>query len=139
MTTARRLLCLALLPLTLAACGSASASKGDAQASPEGVVRVAYQDLAAGEFGKVCDLVLPDARAKFTRIGSDCQTYLAKQYDPTKRAGLTAVKIDASMTRTNGDTAVVPQDAVTFHGQPSSDADTTTAKQDGKWWLTLDQ
>ena len=138
MTTARRLVCTALMPLALSACGGSS-SAADAQSSPEGLVRTAYQDLAAGEFGKVCDLVLPDARAKFTRIGSDCQGYLAKQYDPAKRAALKGVKIDASRTRTNGDTAVVPEDAVTFRGQPSSDADTTTAKQDGKWWLTLDQ
>jgi hypothetical protein len=119
------------LPLLLTACSGG----GGAQSSPQSLTAAVYDDVHAGEFGKACALVLPAAMARFTAAGTDCQSFFAKQYDPGKRAGLADVKVDAKAVQVNGDTAVVPESAVTFGGRPSSDGDTKLALRDGKWFV----
>lgn len=121
-----------LLPLLLITSCSGS---GDDQSSPQALTVTLYKDLHAGEFAKVCALALPALLQRFTATGSDCQTYLGKKYDPTARAGFANVKVDAKAVQVNGDTAVVPESAVTFGGQPSSDGDTKLALRDGKWFV----
>jgi len=120
------------LPLLLTACSGG----GGTQSSPQSVTAAVYEDVHAGEFAKVCGLVLPASMARFTAAGTDCQSFFAKQYDPGRRAGLKDVKVDAKAIQVNGDTAVVPESAVTFGGHPSSDGDTKVALQDGKWFVT---
>lgn len=120
------------LPLLLTACSGG----GGIQSSPQSVTAAVYDDLHAGEFSKACALVLPTTMARFTAAGTDCQSFFAKQYDPGKRAALKDVKVDAKAIEVNGDTAVIPESAVTFGGHPSSDGDTKVALQDGKWFVT---
>ena len=120
------------LPLLLTACSGGGAGT---QSSPQSLTTAVYDDVHSGEFSKVCALVLPEARHLFTDSGTDCQSFLAKHYDPTARAGLADVKVDAKAIQVNGDTAVVPESAVTFGGHPSSDGDTKVALQDGKWFV----
>ncbi len=120
------------LPLLLTACSGG----GGTQSSPQSLTTAVYDDLHAGEFGKACALVLPASLQRFTATGGDCQSYLGKKYDPTARAAFADVKIDAKAIQVNGDTAVVPESAVTFGGHPSSDGDTKVALQDGKWFVT---
>lgn len=119
------------LSLLLTAC-----SGGGTQSSPQSLTAAVYDDVHAGEFGKACALVLPASLQQFTATGGDCQSYLGKKYDPTARAGFADVKVDAKAIQVNGDTAVVPESAVTFGGHPSSDGDTKVALQDGKWFVT---
>ncbi len=120
------------LPLLLTACSGG----GGTQSSPQSLTAAVYDDVHAGEFSKACALVLPAALQRFTATGGDCQTYLGKKYDPTARAAFADVKVDAKAIQVNGDTAVVPESAVTFGGHPSSDGDTKVALQDGKWFVT---
>ncbi len=120
------------LPLLLTACSGG----GGAQSSPQSLTAAVYDDVHAGEFSKACALVLPAALQRFTATGGDCQSYLGKKYDPTARAAFADVKVDAKAIQVNGDTAVVPESAVTFGGHPSSDGDTKVALQDGKWFVT---
>ncbi len=120
------------IPLLLTACSGG----GGTQSSPQSLTTAVYDDVHAGEFAKACALVLPAALQRFTASGGDCQTYLGKKYDPTARAGFADVKVDAKAVQVNGDTAVVPESAVTFGGHPSSDGDTKVALQDGKWFVT---
>jgi len=119
------------LPLLLAACSGG----GGTQSSPQSLTAAVYDDFHAGEFSKACALVLPAALQRFTATGGDCQTYLGKKYDPTARAEFADVKVDAKAIQVNGDTAVVPESAVTFGGHPSSDGDTKLALRDGKWFV----
>ena len=121
------------LPVLLAAC---SGSGGGAQSTPQSLAAAVYDDLHAGEFAKICDLVLPDARHRFADAGTDCQTYFGKKYNPSVRAGFADVKVDAKAVQVNGDTAVVPESALTFSGHPSSDGDVTVALRDGKWFVS---
>ncbi len=120
------------LPLLLAACSGG----GGTQSSPQSLTAAVYDDVHAGDFGKVCGLLLPEALKRITDTGVDCQTYLAKHYDSKARAGFADVKVDAKAIQVNGDTAVVPESAVTFGGHPSSDGDTKLALHDGKWFVT---
>ena len=113
------------LPLLLTACSGG----GGTQSSPQSLTVAVYDDVHAGEFSKVCGLLLPEALKRITDTGVDCQRYLTKHYDPTARAGFADVKA----IQVNGDTTVVPESAVTFGGQPSNDGDTKVALQDGKW------
>ncbi len=123
-----------LPPLLLAA---ACSGGGDgSQSSPQALTRAVYEDLHAGQFAKACALVLPASLQRFTATGGDCQTYLGKKYDPTARAAFADVKVDAKAIQVNGDTAVVPESAVTFGGHPSSDGDTKVELRDGKWFVT---
>ena len=96
----------------------------------------AYEHIAAGEFGQACALYLPDARAAFAAAGTDCRSYLAGQYDPQEREAVRDVRVDPAEVERNGDTALVPEQAVTFGGRPSDDEDTPTVEQDGRWWLS---
>jgi len=92
-----------------------------------------YDDVHSRDFAKVCGLLLPEALKRITDTGVECQSFLAKHYDPKARAGFADVKVDAKAIQVNGDTAVVPESAVTFGGRPSSDGDTKVALRDGKW------
>lgn len=122
MTTARRRLALPLaFPLLASGCGGGG---GGDQSSPEGVVAAAYTHIADGEFEQACALVLPDARGAFTAVGTDCQTFLAGKYDQQDREAFRDVRVDPAKIERNGDTAVVPEEAVTFAGRPSDDEDT---------------
>lgn len=128
---------IAALTVALAAgCSAdpATSSKAD-QSSPEALTRSAYRDIHAGDFEALCRLVLPSLMPRFTASGTDCQSFMANHYDASTRARMVDVKVDASRTRRNGDTAVVPQSGVTFAGQPSNDSDTKTVRSDGKWWI----
>ena len=130
-----------LVPLLAVACSGssgsgASGSGGDDRSTPAGLTTTLYRHLAAGEFEKVCGLFGPVALKRITDTGADCQTFLAKHHDQAARAGLRDVKGDAGAIRVNGDTAVVPESAVTFGGQPSHDGDTQESKQDGRWGVS---
>ena len=130
----RRLAVVLTVPLLAAGCGGAGG--GDQQSSPEAVVAAVYNHVAAGEFEQVCALVLPDRRGAFAAAGTDCQTYVARNYDQQQRAAFRDVRVDTGKIRRDGDTAVVPEAAVTFGGRPSHDSDTMTVRKDGKWWIT---
>lgn len=129
----RRLAVVLVVPLLVAGCGGGGT---DEQSSPEAVVAAAYTHIAAGEFEQACALVLPDARGAFTAGGTDCQTYLARKYDPQEREAFRDVRVDTAKVEHDGDTALVPEQAVTFGGRPSNDDDTPTVRKDGKWWVT---
>lgn len=123
-----------LAPLLATACsGSSGGSGGGDRSSPEALTATVYRDLEAGLFGKVCGLFLPEALKCVTDTGVDCQTFLAKHYDPAARARFKDVKVDAGAVRVNGDTAVVPESAVTSGGRPSHDGDTKVAKTGSEW------
>lgn len=128
----RRLVVVLVVPLLAAGCGGG----GSEQSSPEAVVSAAYTHIASGEFEQACALFLPDARGAFAAAGTDCQSFLAGHYNPQGRDTFRDVRVDPAKVQRNGDTAVVPEEAVTFGGQRSSDEDTPTVKQDGKWWVT---
>lgn len=132
-TAWRRLAVVLAVPLLTAGCGG---SGGDGQSSPEAVVAAVYTHIAVGEFEQACALVLPDSRGAFAAAGTDCQTFLAGKYDAGERVGFRDVRVDPTKVERNGDTAVVPEDAVTFGGRPSDDEDTPAVRQDGKWWVT---
>lgn len=140
-----RLAVAAVVALLAAGCGGggggAGAGGGGAgdkteQSSPEAVVAAAYRHIAAGEFEQSCALVLPDARGAFAAAGTDCQSFLARKYDQQEREAFRDVRVDTTKIRRDGDTAVVPEAAVTFGGRPSHDDDTPTVRKDGKWWVT---
>ena len=122
-------------PLLLASCSGGGNSRTDDRSSPQALTVTVYDDLHAGEFAKVCGLLLPEAAKRIRDTGADCQTYLAKKYDTTARAAFARVKVDAKAIQVNGDTAVVPESAVTFDGRPSSDGGTKVALRDGKWFV----
>ena len=121
-----------LVPLLAAAC-SGSGDGGADRSSPQALTVTVYDDIHAGSFGKLCGLLLPEALKRITDTGVDCQTYLAKHYDATARAGFADPKVDKAAITVNGDTAVVPESAVTFGGKPSHDGDTKVALKGGKW------
>ncbi len=120
-----------LLPLLLTASCSGS---GDDQSSPQSLTAAVYKDLHAGHFQKACALVSPAALKRITDTGSDCASYIADHVDGAKRASYIDVKVDAKAIQVNGDTAVVPESAVTFGGQPSSDGDDKVILLNGKWF-----
>jgi hypothetical protein len=116
--------------------GAGSRATGGAdQSSPEALTRAAYRNIHAGNFEALCRLILPDQLPRFAASGSDCQTYMADHYTPEERSQLGGVMVDASKIQRNGDTAVVPESAVTFSGRPSSDDDTKVVRSNGKWWI----
>ena len=43
------------------------------------------------------------------------------------------MKVESAVIRVNGDTAVVPDSAVTFGGMPSHDGNTQESRQGGTW------
>lgn len=123
-----------LVPLLAAACSGGSGSSGGAdRSSPQALTVTIYEDIHTGAFGKLCGLFLPEALKRITDTGVDCQTFLARHYDKTARAAFAGVKVDKNAIRVNGDTAVVPESAVTFGGHPSRDGDTKMTLTDGKW------
>jgi hypothetical protein len=83
----------------------------------------------------VCRLILPDQLPRFAASGSDCQTFMADHYPAELLAKIRDVGIDTSKIRRNGDTALIPEDAVTFGGEPSNDDDTKVVRRNGKWWI----
>jgi hypothetical protein len=117
------------LAFLAAACG------GGSQGSPEAVVRAVYERLGQGEFEQVCELVLPSLVAQYERMGGTCQLAVSQQYDEEDRASFVDVQVDPDLIEVNGDTATVPESAVTFAGEPSSDGSTDLVRQDGKWWI----
>lgn len=106
------------------------------QSSPEAVVPAAYERIAAGEFEQACALVPPESRGAFAAAGTACQTFLAGKYDQQDREAFRDVRVDAAKIERDGDTALVPEAAVTFGGRPSDDEETPTVRADGKWWVT---
>ena len=117
--------------LILVACGVGP------QDSPAGVVSALYERLAAGEFGKACELVLPETRDALAKSGGNCESAFARLYPADKRKAIEDVAVDEKKVERNGDTARVPESAVTFGGEPSTDAATQTVRRDGKWWVTV--
>lgn len=125
-----------LLPAALCVVAmTVSAGCGGGQDSPEALAENLYAAVADGEFEKACDLILPSIQAKFDQAGRSCQTEIAAQYDAEKRRAVEDVDVDPDKIETNGDTATVPEDAVTFDGKDSTDGSLMLAKQDGKWWF----
>ncbi len=134
----RRLALVLVVPLLAAGCGGdgADGGGGGEQSSPEAVVAAAYTHIAAGELERACALVLPDVRGAFAAAGTGCQTFLAGRYDRQERKAFRDVRVDPARVERDGDTALVPERAVTFGGRPSDDDDTPTVRQDGRWWVT---
>lgn len=132
----RRRLAVLILPLIAAGCGGSATGGGGEQTGPEAVVAAVYMHIAAGEFEQACALVLPSARGAFAAAGTDCQTFLADKYDQQEREAFRDVHVDPAQVQHDGDTARVPERAVTFGGEPSEDEDTPTVRQNGKWWVT---
>ncbi|WP_404380512.1 hypothetical protein LL946_10825 [Knoellia locipacati] len=61
---------------------------------------------------------------------------MAKEYPPETRAKMTDVEIAMADVDTSADMVKIPEQAVSFGGQPSHDGDTTLVKRDGLWWIT---
>lgn len=70
------------------------------------------------------------------RLVGSCETFFAEQYPAETRSAFAEVTVDEDALDTSADVVVIPESAVTFDGQPSTDGPTTVVERDGKWWIT---
>lgn len=68
--------------------------------------------------------------------GGSCEQAFAEEYLPEMRESLAQAEIDESELDLSADVVVIPDSAVTFGGEPSTDGDTTLIERDGKWWIS---
>ncbi|WP_404351683.1 hypothetical protein LG324_02995 [Phycicoccus jejuensis] len=110
-------------------------SSGD-QGSPDETLKAAYRAVSEGQFAKACEFVDEQAKRSFAIFGSTCEAAMAKEYPPETREKMTDVEIDMGGVDTSADVVTIPEEAVSFDGQPAHDGDTTLVRRDGKWWIT---
>lgn len=113
----------------LAGCGSA-------QDQISATAKTYYERLAGANFKDACKLFDPELRDAAAQQGEACEASLSEQYDQEARDGLREVKIDNSLVTLTGDTAVVPEDAISFGDKASRDGDLDFVKRDGDWYLS---
>lgn len=111
-------------------------SGGSAQGSPSEVLTSAYEAVSEGDFTRACTYVDPEAKRALAFFAGTCESAFAREYPPDVRAGLGDVEIDEAQLDLSADIVVIPESAVTFDGQPSTDGDTTVVERDGMWWIT---
>lgn len=109
---------------------------GSGQGSPSAVLTSAYEAVHEGDFTRACSYVDPEAKQALALFAGTCEGAFAREYPPDVRAELVNVEIDESQLDMTADTVVIPESAVTFDGQPSTDGDTTVVERDGSWWIT---
>ena len=116
------------------------ASCSPAHAGPAEVVTEFYQDLGRGETGKACDLLAEEMRSFVASVGQSCEAVLADDSDSDlRRAAMRDVKVDSSKVKTSGDTATIPNDAVTFRGSVEPGDGTIHLIRRGGDWLIIDE
>lgn len=110
-------------------------SSGD-QNSPEGTLKAAYLAINEGNFGNACKFVDEQTKKSLAIFGSTCEVAMAMEYPPETRTKMTDIEISMADVDTSADVVKIPEQAVSFGGQPSHDGDTTLVERDGKWWIT---
>jgi hypothetical protein len=125
----------ALLLLAGTAGLATGCSSGPDQSSPAAVLESAYRAVGEGDFTGACAMVDPEAKELMRLVGT-CESVFAEEYPPESRAAFAEVSVDEDALDTSADVVVIPESAVTFAGQPSTDGPTTVVERDGKWWIT---
>ncbi|GAB2747314.1 nuclear transport factor 2 family protein [Amycolatopsis magusensis] len=131
-----------------AAPSSAAAAKPDQDPSPQSVSEEWLHSVASGDFARACALYDP-AGDVFSALGGveGCAGRFAKDNDYGKAFldSLATAKVDPGLSKADGDTAVIPMDAVTIDGKKwNADAQgvvrmsgdfMTLTRKDGQWLI----
>ncbi|MGN6242904.1 MAG: hypothetical protein ACTHQ3_04440 [Motilibacteraceae bacterium] len=118
------------------ATGGTTGAVSPAHASPAAVVTAFYQAVAQNDLATGCSLIDPSVIPQLLLKFGSCQLALKQHYTDALRAQLKDVKVDEGAVKIAGDGAFVPQDAITFGGQPSKDGDQQAIRLNGKWFLS---
>lgn len=136
--------------LVLAGCSSKADDSSDAkstptptasvpstQATPEATVIAFYEAIADGDIEAACALISPDVDwpEATNEAFPTCQAALFTNYSTRGTARFNEVEVDDAKVTINGNTALVPEAAVTFAGKPSTDSDNPLILIDGRWYL----
>lgn len=110
------------------------------QATPDATVIAFYEAIAKGDVPTACTLMSPSIDWPTATKGAfpTCQAALFANYTIGGPSNFGDVAVDTSKVTIDGDSAVVPDAAVTFAGKPSGDSDNPLVRIDGKWFLVPD-
>jgi hypothetical protein len=110
------------------------------QSTPEGTVVAFYTAVAAGDLGTACTLTSPELDWPTLTQGTypTCEAALFTSYTVDNQRDFSDPAVDESKVQVNGENANVPESAVTFDGQPSTDGDNPLILIDGQWYLDVE-
>lgn len=124
--------------LVLAASLLTGCGKDVDPAGPAAAVRDFYGHLGRGEFGPACDLLAPDLRDSLVEAGggAPCGELLRQLSDGEDRAAMVSTDVDVTKVDTSGAAVAVPEDAITFGGEPSTGGDLRLLRQGDRWLIS---
>jgi len=116
-----------LLTTAVAGCGE--------QDSPQATTEAIYGHLAAQEFEEACALIDPKMVMLSEMFADSCASPMAEDRTAEEWGTLEGASVDAAQVQVSGDSATVPQAALSFDGEPSSHIDVSLSLDDGKWFV----
>lgn len=110
---------------------------GSEPQEPAETVRSFYDHLGRGEFGPACELLDEELRTTLANAGqAACDEVIRELAAGDDRGGMTSTQVDAGRVEIAGSTATIPEDAVTFGGQPSNGGNLRLERRGGRWLIS---
>ncbi|PPK91889.1 hypothetical protein CLV92_1208 [Kineococcus xinjiangensis] len=107
---------------------------GGGQDSPTETVNTFYGHVAESEFGEACAMVDSGLQEQLQRLtGKPCEILTAERATEELRRLMADVEVDESMIKVTGDTAHVPEEAISFSDTPSSEGSLDLVLREDRW------